>query len=129
MDPVIGGICASCVFTSNSTARGCTVKLHNNQCTFNFSLSRKSTKDIAILECFKLPKSGSFHVLVSEIKLDGSLGHNALKLPDITITGLGFDNTNETGIYIVHPPCLKSLALNMVFLWSALLIIVLQIAP
>ena len=95
---IVGGMCALCVFARGSAARGCTVELYNDQCTFDFSLSRNSSKDIAISECFKLPKSGSFHVLVSEIKLDGSLGHNALKLPDITITGLGFDNTNETGI-------------------------------
>ena len=76
------------------------MELYNNQFTFDFSLSRNSSKDIAISECFKLPKSGSFHVLVSEMKLEGFEGHDSVKLPDITIiTDLGFDNTKETGMY------------------------------
>ena len=75
------------------------MELYNDEYTHNFSLSRNSSKDIAISECFKLPKSGSFQVLVSEIKLDGLEGHDTLKLPNITITDFGFDNTNETGTY------------------------------
>ena len=83
--PVIRGICTSCIFTNDSNAKGCAITLLNDQFTFNFTIPRHSSYDIASLECFKVWQSGSYHVLVSEILMDGSEGYNTLELPDITI--------------------------------------------
>ncbi|CAI8016255.1 hypothetical protein GBAR_LOCUS9982, partial [Geodia barretti] len=84
--PVIRGICTSCIFTNDSNAKGCAITLLNDQFTFNFTIPRHSSYDIASLECFKVWQSGSYHVLASEILMDGSEGYNTLELPDITIT-------------------------------------------
>ena len=92
--PVSGGICAFCVFTNGSTAKGCAITLFSDQITFNYTIPRHSTYDIALQECFKVQQSGSYHVLVSEILMDGSEGYNTLELPDITIAlASATDNT------------------------------------
>ena len=92
--PVSGGICAFCVFTNGSTAKGCAVTLFSNNITFSYTIPRHSTYDIALVECFKVSQSGSYHVLVSEILMDGSEGYNTLELPNITIVlASGTDNT------------------------------------
>ena len=94
--PVSGGICAFCVFTNGSTAKGCAITLLSDKITFNFTIPRHSTYDIASLECFKVSQSGPYHVLVSEILMDGSEGYNTLELPDITIEiASGTDNTSR----------------------------------
>ena len=92
--PVSGGICAFCVFINGSTAKGCAITLLRDRITFNFTIPRHSTYDIALQECFKVQQSGSYHVLVSEILMDGSYGSNTLELPDITIAlASATDNT------------------------------------
>ena len=83
--PVSGWICAFCVFTNGSTAKGCAITLFSNQITFNYTIPRHSTYDIPLVECIKVSQSGSYHVLVSEILMDGSEGYNTLELPDVTI--------------------------------------------
>ena len=94
--PVGGEICAFCVFTNGSNAKGCAITLLSDHITFNFTIPRHSTYDIALVECFKVWQSGSYHVLVSEILMDGSEGYNALELPDITIAlASGTDNTSK----------------------------------
>ena len=51
---------------------------------------------IALVECFKVWQSGPYHVLVSEILMDGSEGYNKLELPDVTIPlASGTDNTSK----------------------------------
>ena len=83
--PVSGWICAFRVFTNGSTAKGCSITFFSDQITFNYTIPRHSPYDIALVECFKVWQSGSYHVLVSEILMDGSEGSNTLELPDITI--------------------------------------------
>ena len=96
--PVSGGICAFCVFTNGSTAKGCSITLFSDQISFNYTIPRHSAYDIALQECFKVQQLGSYHVLVSEILMDGSEGYNALELPDITIAlASGTDNTSKEG--------------------------------
>ncbi|CAI8019962.1 hypothetical protein GBAR_LOCUS11952, partial [Geodia barretti] len=48
--PVSGGICAFCVFTNGSTAKGCAITLLRDRITFNFTIPRHSTYDIALQE-------------------------------------------------------------------------------
>ena len=84
VEPIVGGICASCVFARGSTARGCTVELYNDQYNFSFSISRELMMDVAIMGCFEVPKSDLFHVQVSELQKNGF--NMPLELPDITIT-------------------------------------------
>ena len=95
--PVSGGICAFCVFTKGSTAKGCAIALFSDQITFNFAITRQSIHDIALVECFKVSQSGSYHVLVSEILMDGSEGYNTLELPDITIALASATDKQENG--------------------------------
>ena len=91
-----GGICAFCVFTNGSNGKGCTITLFSDKITFNFTIPRHSTYDIALQECFKVSQSGPYHVLVSEILMDGSEGYNTLELPDITIAlASATDNTSK----------------------------------
>ena len=88
-----GGICAFCVFTNGSNAKGCAITLFSDKITFNFTISRHSTYAIALQECFKVSQSGPYHVLVSEI---GSEGYNTLELSDITIAlASATDNTSK----------------------------------
>ena len=94
--PVSGRICAFCVFTNGSTAKGCSITLYSDQITFHYTIPRNSTYDIALVECFNAAQSGSYHVLVSEILMDGSEGYNTLELPDITVElASATDNTSK----------------------------------
>ena len=89
-------ICAFCVFTNGSNAKGCGIILFSDKITLNFTIPRHSTYDIALVECFKVWQSGPYHVLVSEILMDGSEGYNKLELPDVTIAlASGTDNTSK----------------------------------
>ena len=88
------GICAFCVFTNGSNAKGCTITLSNDLMTYDFNISQQS---IAVLECFTLPQSGTYHILVSEVLMDGSEGYNTLELPDITIESTSGSDTFENG--------------------------------
>ena len=85
-------VCASCSFTADSTARGCTLQLQNDEFTFVFNMSRQSSEELTLLECFPVPEAGVFSVSVYEIKHDGTLGHKVWGLPDI-ITGSNIDQT------------------------------------
>ena len=80
------GICAFCAFTNGSNTEGWTIRLSNHLITYEFNISRQPTNDIALLECFKVPHSGSYHVLVGEILIDEEC-YNTLELPSITISG------------------------------------------
>ena len=77
-------VCASCSFTNDSTARGCTVELQNNEFTFVFNISRQSSEELTLLECFPVPEAGVFSVSVYEVQHDGMVGHRVMRLPDVT---------------------------------------------
>ena len=94
VEPVNGGICSFCVFTSDTTAEGCVVKLSSDQVTLSFNVSRQSKNDVVLQECFKVSQSGSYRVLVSEIQPNGSEGYDTLELPPIIIV-LDSDTTTE----------------------------------
>ena len=80
----VAGVCAACTFTNDSTARGCTVGLPNNEYTFVFNMSRDSKQ--VLLECFPVPEAGVFSVSVYEVLQDGSVGQKVWRLPDVTIS-------------------------------------------
>ncbi|CAI8026699.1 hypothetical protein GBAR_LOCUS15312 [Geodia barretti] len=126
--PVSGWICAFCVFTNGSTAKGCAITLFSDQITFNYTIPRHSTYDIALQECFKVQQSGSYHVLVSDILMDGSEGYNTLELPDVTIAlASATDNTakQEDGTPTVAGLsavlCLTSMGLIIAVLLASIL--------
>ena len=75
---ISGGICVSCYFTSDSTAEGCAIQLYNDENIFIFNISRL-INEMALLECFSVPKTGTFNVLVYE-----SGSSNKWRLPHIT---------------------------------------------
>ena len=77
-------VCASCSFTNDSTARGCSVELQNDEFTFVFNMSRQSSEELTLLECFPVPEAGVFSVSVYEVQLDGSVGYKVWRLPDVT---------------------------------------------
>ena len=85
-------VCASCSFTNGSTARGCTVELQNDEFTFVFNMSRQSSEELTLLECFPVPEAGVFSAFAYEIQHNGMMGHKVWRLPDIT-TGLIIDTT------------------------------------
>jgi hypothetical protein len=125
--PVSGGICAFCVFTNGSTAKGYSITLFSDKITFNYTIPRHSTYDIALVECFKVSQSGSYHVLVSEILMDGSEGYNTLELPDITIALASATDKQENGTPTVTglstALCLTLLGLIIAVLLAAILLI------
>ena len=77
------GICASCSFTDFSTARGCTVELQNDEFTFVFNMSRQSSEELTLLECFPVPEAGLFSVFVYEVQYDGMMGQMIGRLPHV----------------------------------------------
>ena len=77
-------VCASCSFTNDSTARGCTVELQNGEFTFVFNMSRQSSGELTLLECFPVPEAGVFSVSVYEVDHDGMVEHRPWRLPDVT---------------------------------------------
>ena len=79
-------VCASCSFTNDSTARGCTVELQNDEFTFVFNMSLESSEELTLLECFPVPEAGVFSVSVYEVQHDGMVGHRVWRLPDIDVT-------------------------------------------
>ena len=49
IEPVIGGICCSCVFVSGSSAIGCTLKLYSDEHTLLvFNISRGTNDSVAV---------------------------------------------------------------------------------
>ena len=83
----ISEVCASCSFTDDSTARGCTVELQNDEFTFVFNMSRQNSEELTLLECFPVPEAGVFSVSVYEVDHDGMVGNNVWRLPDIDFRG------------------------------------------
>ena len=79
---VVGGMCASCYFTNDTTAKGCAVNLYNEENAYSFNMSRESH---TILKCFEVPTQGVFNVVVYEVPMDESMGYNTLELSDITV--------------------------------------------
>ena len=85
---VAGGICGSCQFTNDSTAKGCTIKLHNDNHTFYFDMSRLTSRDTSLLECFEVSTPGLFHVEINEIEVadNASKDYTRLELPDVVVS-------------------------------------------
>ena len=79
----VSEICASCSFTNDSTARGCTVELQNIELTFAFNLFRQSSEELTLLECFAVPEAGVFSVFVYEVENDGRVGQMIWRLPHV----------------------------------------------
>ena len=88
-------VCASCSFTNGSTARGCSVELQNDEFTFVFNMSRQSSEELTLLECFPVPEAGVFSVSVYEVELNGSVRQNVWRLQDIT-TVCNVENSTES---------------------------------
>ena len=102
-------VCASCSFTNDSTARGCTVELQNDEFTFVFNMSRQSSEELTLLECFPIPEAGVFSVSVYEVQHDGTVGNNnIMRLPDVVVsTQPDYDNTAQSGMITVMIYSLK----------------------
>ena len=88
---VAGGICGSCQFTNDSTAKGCTIKLYmNDNHAFHFNIiSRQTPTDTLLLKCFEVPTPGLFHVEVHEASHVELKDNIILKLPDVEILSNG----------------------------------------
>ena len=84
---VAGGICGSCQFTNDSTAKGCTIKLYmNDDHTFYFNISRQKHRDTLLLKCFEVSTPGLFHVEIHEAPDVESKDTIILKLPDVVVS-------------------------------------------
>ena len=83
---VAGGICGSCQFTNDSTAKGCTIQLYNDEHTFYFDVSRPTPRDTSLLECFEVSTPGLFHVEIIEVADNASKDYTRLELPDVVIS-------------------------------------------
>ena len=83
MVSVAGGMCASCYFTNDTTAKGCTVNLYNEENAYYFNIMSRESH--TILKCFEVPAQGVFNVVVYEVPMDKSMGYNTLELSDITV--------------------------------------------
>ena len=49
-------------------------------------MSRQSSNELELLECFLVPEAGRFSVYVYEIQLGGVMEHTKKELPNVTIT-------------------------------------------
>ena len=96
------GICASCSFTNDSTARGCTVELQNDEFTFVFNVSRQSSEELGLVdqECFPVTQAGAFSVFVYEVKHDGLMVPTVWRLPHV-FTVDKTAKTDESGTIIL----------------------------
>ena len=86
MVSVAGGICGLCQFTNDSTAKGCTIELYNDNHTFYFDVSRPTHRDTSLLEWFEVSTPGLFHVEIIEVADNASKDYNRLELPDVVIS-------------------------------------------
>ena len=88
MVSVAGGICGSCQFTNDSTAKGCTIKLYNEKHIFYFDMSRPTPRDTSLLACFEVSTPGLFHVEINEIEVSDKVSkdYTRLELPDVVIS-------------------------------------------
>ena len=80
-------ICASCSFFTDSIANGCTIELQSNQYKFVFNMSRQTSQESLLLECFSVPQPGVYSVSVCDIWFGQVKTHKSrhLVLPNITI--------------------------------------------
>ena len=78
----LGGICAACYFKSGSNVGGCAIKIQNDETGTIFNISHVDEIDF---ECFSVAKAGVFSVSVYEVRSNGTLGHEVIRLPDITV--------------------------------------------
>ncbi|CAI8040624.1 hypothetical protein GBAR_LOCUS22624, partial [Geodia barretti] len=86
IEPVIGGICCSCVFVSGSSAIGCSLKLYSDEHTLLvFNISRGTYDNVAVLKCFTMQQTGVFGAFLHEIQEDGSEGPSMLHLQDVKL--------------------------------------------
>ena len=83
---VAGGICGSCQFTNDSTAKGCIIKLYNEDYIFYFDMSHPTPRDTSFLECFEVSTPGLFHVEIIEVADNVSKDYTRLELPDVVIS-------------------------------------------
>ena len=83
---VAGGICGSCQFTNDSIAKGCTIKLYNDNHTFYFDVSHPTHRDTSLLECFEVSTPGLFHVEIIEVADNASKDYLRLELSDVVIS-------------------------------------------
>ena len=60
-------ICSSCSFFTDSIADGCTIELQNNQHKFVFNMSRQTSHESSLLECFSVPQPGVYSVFVYDV--------------------------------------------------------------
>ena len=49
-------------------------------------MSRQSSEELILLECFPVPEAGVFSVFVYEVEHNGMVGHKIMRLSDIDIT-------------------------------------------
>ena len=83
-------ICASCSLFPDSIADGCTIELQSNQYKFVFNMSRQTSHESSLLECFSVPQPGVYSVSVCEIWFGQVQTHKSryLILPNVTIEGM-----------------------------------------
>ena len=126
---VAGGICGSCQFTDDSTAKGCTIKLYmNDDHTFYFNISRQKHRDTLLLKCFEVSTPGLFHVEVHEASDVESKDNIMLKLPDVVIShklveilsnGMSvMDKCNICYLFCIHRNCCDSSRQHLSSDWS-----------
>ena len=58
-------------------------------------MSRQSSEDLTLSECFPVPEAGVFSVSVYEVQLDGTVGHEVFRLPNVT-TQSDIDKTSQS---------------------------------
>ena len=85
-------ICASCSFFTDSISDGCTIQLRSNQYKFVFNMSRQTSHESSLLECFSVPLPGVYSVSVCDIFFGQVKTHISryLTLPNITIAGIWY---------------------------------------
>ena len=76
------------------------MKLQNDEFTFVFNMSRQSSEELTLLECFPVPEAGVFSVSVYEVLVNGVLGHKVWRLPDVTSVPFNFDN--KTALSVIN---------------------------
>ena len=83
-------ICASCSFFTDSIADGCAIELQSNQYKFVFIMSRQTSHESSLLECFSVPQPGVYSVSVYEVWIGQMKTHKSgyLVLPNVTIEGM-----------------------------------------
>ena len=71
------------------------VELQNDEFTFVFNMSRQSSEDLTLLECFPVPETGVFSVLVYEVHNEEMVRQITWRLPPV-ITMRHVDTTPDS---------------------------------